>query len=88
VLRLNNGAAPEKYVAMRDVCGLAPDTDLAAAMADLNATIGLPADLKRFALPADIVAPMAALAMADHSTPTNPRPLAQADYEALLTALI
>lgn len=87
VLRLNEGSAPEKYGEMQRVCGLGPKGDLAAAMAGFIGAIGLPPDLKAYNLPEDIVGPMAALAMADHSTATNPKPITQADYVSLFEAI-
>ena len=45
VLRFNEGHAGDKYARLRQVMGLAEGADLARAVADLNARLGLPVGL-------------------------------------------
>ncbi len=84
VLAFNAASAPDKYRRLAVAMGLPPDADLAAAIRDLNARIGLPASLGALKVPTSVVDDMAAKAERDHSTPTNPRPIAAADYAAIM----
>jgi 4-hydroxybutyrate dehydrogenase len=84
VLRFNAGHAGDKYARLAAAMGLEPDTDLAAWIEALNARLGLPASLKEMGVPADVVPDMAKKAFADHSTPTNPRPVTVEDYATMM----
>jgi alcohol dehydrogenase class IV len=86
VLRFNEPAAPEKYVAMRKVIGLDTGADLAAYFTDLNANIGMPASLSQMGLPRQTIAPIVEGALKDHSVPSNPRPLDAESVMALIEA--
>jgi alcohol dehydrogenase class IV len=86
VLRFDEPAAPEKFVRLRQVIGLAADADLGAWVADLNARLGLPGGLAAMGVRAEDVPRIAALAAEDPSTETNARRATQADYEELLRA--
>ncbi len=77
VLTYNEGAAAGRYSAIREALDLAPNVDLAAQVSDLNAEIGMPASLAEMGLPRGIIPGMATAAMADHSTPTNPREMTE-----------
>ena len=83
VLRYNESTASEKYSAIRKALGLEPDTDLAVLVTDLNAEIGLPGNLAEMGLTRDIIPAMSKAAMADHSTPTNPREMTEAGFTEL-----
>jgi alcohol dehydrogenase class IV len=83
VLRFNAEHVGDKYARLRKAFGLPPDADLADEVAGLNARIGMPATLRELGVSADVMDRIVAGAMADHSTPTNPRPLTAADAAAL-----
>jgi alcohol dehydrogenase class IV len=84
VLRFNEGHAGDKYARLAAAMGLSPDVDLADAVEALNARMGLPASLAALGVPEAVVPEMASKAERDHSTPTNPRPVTAADYEAMM----
>ena len=80
VLRFNAGHVGDKFGRLRAAFGLDPGADLAAAFTALNARIGMPASLAAMGVTAAVRDRVVAGALADHSLPTNPRPL---DAEAL-----
>ena len=86
VLRFNAPAAAAKYREIRRVLGLAPDADLAAWVAELVASLGMPGTLTAMGVPREVVPAIAAAATLDHSSATNPRPATAADYAAMLEA--
>ena len=83
VLRFNKGHADDKYARIAGAMGLAPDTDLAAAVEALNGRLGLPPNLKAMGVGADMVPGMVEHALADICTHTNPRKIGAAEYQAL-----
>ena len=80
VLRFNQSHVGDKFDRLRATFGLAADADLAGAFAALTARSGMPASLAAMGVPASARERVVAGALADHSLPTNPRPL---DAEAL-----
>jgi hypothetical protein len=84
VLRFNQPVVAEKYDRLRRVIGLTPDTDLAAWVTHLNATLGLPRNLADMGVPRDILPRIAERAEQDPATHTNPRAATRADYEEML----
>lgn len=88
VLRFNAGHVGDKYARLAYAMGLSPDADLAAFIEDLNARIGLPRTLGEMGVPAAVIPEMAAKAERDHCTATNPRPIAAADYAAIMREMI
>jgi 4-hydroxybutyrate dehydrogenase len=86
VLRFNEEAAQEKFQVLRRVLGLSEGADLAQWIENLNRRLGLPACLKDMGAPRETFDAMAKAALADHSTATNPRPVTQEDFRALLDA--
>ena len=86
VLRFNAEAAPEKYARLRQVFGVAATADLAAAVADFSAALDLPATLRAMGVPDSALDQAAKRAVLDHSTATNPRPVEEDAYRALLQA--
>ena len=84
VLRFNEPAARAKFEALRRALGLQAGADLARHVEDLNARLGLPKGLGDMGVPREVVADVAEAALADHSTATNPRPVAVADFRRLL----
>lgn len=84
VLRFNEPAAPAKYDALRRTMGLAEGEDIARFIEELNGRLGMPKRLSDMGVPTQVLTGVAAAALADHSTATNPRPLTE---EALLSLL-
>jgi alcohol dehydrogenase class IV len=84
VLRFNAAYAGDKYLRLATAMGLAPGTDLAEYVEGLNARIGLPGSLREMGVPEAVVPEMSVKAERDHSTPTNPRPIAASDYAAMM----
>ena len=83
VLRFNRTHAAEKMVALEAAVGVPAGEDLATYVERLNAEIGLPPTLAAMGVTAAMASAMVEGAMKDHSTATNPRPLAAADFEHL-----
>ena len=83
VLRFNADHTGDKYAELRRVLGLEPDADLSAYIADLNARLGLPANLREMGVTDEVIPAMVEAALLDHTAKTNPRPLERADVEAL-----
>jgi 4-hydroxybutyrate dehydrogenase len=83
VIRFNEGHAGSKFEKLKAALGLPANADLAHEISALNKRIGLPPSLQAMGVPRDVLPRMVAGAMADHSTPTNPRPLTQRDFSRL-----
>jgi hypothetical protein len=83
VLRFNDGHVGGKYAAIRKALGVDENADLAAMITDLNAEIGMPSNLAEMGLSRDIIPAMSEAAMADHSTPTNPREMTLEGFREL-----
>lgn len=83
VLRFNEGYVGDKYDRMRQAFGLPAAADLAAAVEDLNARLGLPPNLRAMGVTDAVIPAMVKGAVADHSNASCPRPAAAADYERL-----
>jgi 4-hydroxybutyrate dehydrogenase len=62
-------------------------TTLADALDDLNARLGITPKLSELGVPRHVIDWVCERAIADHSHPTNPRPLNKADYAAILEAV-
>lgn len=86
VLRFNEPVVKEKYVALRDAIGLAPDADIAAWMETLSADLGMPKTLSEMGIDAALIPDLAEKATKDHLSATNPRPADADDYAAMLRA--
>jgi alcohol dehydrogenase class IV len=85
VLRYNRPSAERKYEALSRTLGVGAGGDLAEFVEGLNRRLGLPASLSEVGVSRDVLPAMAATAVADHSTATNPRPLSQDDFVRLLS---
>ena len=83
VLRYNRPNAGEKIASLEAAVGVPKGQDLAGFIEALNAAIGLPPSLRAMGVTDDMIPRMVEGALKDHSTATNPRPLARADFEAL-----
>ena len=63
--------------------GLSADSDPADFIRNLNAELGLPANLSEMGVQTDAIPALAAHAAKDVCTFTNPRPCSAAEYEEL-----
>jgi alcohol dehydrogenase class IV len=84
VLRFNRPSIGDKWERLGEAMGLKPGADVAAAIAVLNARLGLPTTLRAMGVPAQVMPAMAEAATRDHCNPTNPRAASKDDYLALL----
>jgi alcohol dehydrogenase class IV len=83
VLRFNAGHVGDKYLRLHHTLGLPRDADLPAAVEALNRRIGLPRSLREMQVPLAAMDQVVDGALADHSLPTNPRPLTAQALRAL-----
>ncbi|MBA2412478.1 MAG: iron-containing alcohol dehydrogenase [Burkholderiaceae bacterium] len=83
VLRFNRTHAADKYPALEVALQVPPGSDLAQFIEQLNADIGLPPTLRAMGVTRDMIPKMVEGALKDHSTATNPRPVARGDFEEL-----
>ncbi|QDL94216.1 iron-containing alcohol dehydrogenase (plasmid) [Paroceanicella profunda] len=88
VLRFNAPAAAGRIAELHRALGLPAGTGLAEAVARLNADLGLPLSLRDMGVTAAMIPGLTQGALADHSRPTNPRPLGDADILALYSELV
>jgi 4-hydroxybutyrate dehydrogenase len=75
VLRFNYDHCAGKLNVMAQCIGVVKGLDLPDAIAALNERLGLPSRLRDMGVRFDDLEPLAKKALADHCTPTNPRPL-------------
>jgi 4-hydroxybutyrate dehydrogenase len=85
VVRFNAGHAGDKLDRLRMAIGLGA-ADLADALDALNRRLCIPRGLAALGVAPEMSTWIVERAMADHSTPTNPRPLHAEDYAALFNA--
>lgn len=83
VLRFNAGHVGDKYDRLCDAMRLAAGADVAEAVEALNRRIGMPANLREMGVADEVLPHMVEGAVADHSTPSNPRPADAPAYERL-----
>ena len=83
VLRFNEPDCEDKYDRLRATMGLAAGADLAAAIEELNADIGLPSGLGAMGVSEDMIEDFVPHALADLAHRTNPRQASADDYAAL-----
>jgi alcohol dehydrogenase class IV len=87
VLRFNADACPEKICRMAQATGVGADVDsFIRACSELIEALGLPTRLRDMGVAAEDLAGIPAAAVADHSTPTNPRPVTTGDCLMMLEA--
>jgi alcohol dehydrogenase class IV len=84
VLRFNRPAIGDKWQRLAAAMGLPEGADPAAAIAALNARLGLPSGLRAMGVPERVLPSMAEQALHDHCHATNPRPASREDYLAML----
>lgn len=86
VLRFNHGTSPEKYERLRMMMGLTPNADLAEAVEQMNADIGLPPSLAAMGVASGDLEELVKYATIDLSGKTNPREAGADDYRKLFEA--
>jgi len=89
VLRFNESAdsviANHRYARMRRAMGLPENADVAQAVHDMTARLGLPTGLAQMGVDASVFDKVIAGALADHCHKTNPRIASADDYRRMLT---
>ena len=89
VLRFNESAetvvANHRYARMRRVMNLPDGADLAQALFDMTARLGLPTGLRQMGVDEHVFDKVIAGALADHCHKTNPREASVDDYRRMLT---
>jgi len=88
VLRHNRSHAAQKMEALERALVTRPGEDLATFIERLNADLGLPASLRAMGVTDEMIPAMVDGALKDHSTATNPRPLAREDFELLFRQVL
>ncbi|MFP3891361.1 iron-containing alcohol dehydrogenase [uncultured Ralstonia sp.] len=88
VLRFNATAESvvrdNRYARMRRVMNLPADADLAQAVHDLTARLGLPTGLRQMGVTEDVLEHVVEGALLDHCHKTNPRVATAEDYRRML----
>ena len=83
ILDFNRDHVGDKYTRLNAAMGQPADADPAEVIRQLNAELGLPANLKEMGVQNDAVEGLAEHAAKDVCTFTNPRPASAADYQQL-----
>jgi len=83
VLRYNADHAKEKYERIKKAANLAPSTDLADYVEELNARLGLPKNLGEMGVTADKLPELVENAVTDLANFSNPRKMKPDDYAHL-----
>jgi hypothetical protein len=77
--------AERRYARMRRAMNLPENADLAQALFDMTARLGLPTGLKQMGVDASMFDKVVQGALADHCHRTNPREATADDYRRMLT---
>ncbi len=83
ILDFNRDHVGDKYARLNAAVGISADSDPADFIRNLNAELGLPANLSEMGVQTDAIPALAAHAAKDVCTFTNPRPCSAAEYEEL-----
>ncbi len=84
VLAFNSDAAPEKLSRLAAALGLDEGLAIPDALRNLNRQLDIPPGLRTLGVSSEMLDRVVAGALADHSHPTNPKPLSAQDYRAIL----
>lgn len=84
LLRFNEPSMAAKLPALRRAMGLGEGGDVAGAIEDLNRDLDMPRNLREMGVSAERLGTIPPAAMLDHSTPSNARPITEADYAGIL----
>jgi len=85
VIRFNGPACPEQLQAVAGTINVPPDPDsVAEAFQTLSESLGLPLRLRDIGVTGSDLDGIPDAALRDHSTPTNPRPVTEADCREIL----
>jgi alcohol dehydrogenase class IV len=84
VVRFNAGHVGDKLERLKVAMGLQPKADLAGELDRRNADLQIPAGLATLGVTEEMFPWIVERALADHSTPTNPRKPTAEDYRVLL----
>jgi len=83
ILRFNEEACLDTYARLRQAMGLAANADLAKAIEQLNADLGLPRGLSEMGLTEELIEDMVPHAINDLATMTNPKKVTAEDFADL-----
>lgn len=83
ILRFNHSHVGDKYDTLRRVMELPSNADLPQVIAEMNARLKLPANLRAMGVTEAMIPIASEQAEFDHCTPTNPRPVDRAGFEEL-----
>ena len=83
ILRFNEEACLDVYPRLRQAMGLAANADLAKAVEQLNADLGLPRGLSEMGLTEELIEDMVPHAINDLATMTNPKKVSAEDFADL-----
>ena len=83
ILDFNRDHVGDKYQRLNAAMGIAADANPSDFIRDLNAEIGLPANLSEMGVSPEAIPDLASHAAKDVCTFTNPRPCSAEEYEGL-----
>lgn len=88
VLRFNHGTSPEKYQRIAQAMDLKPGADIAEAVEQMNADLGLPASLGKMGVGEGHMDDLVRYAVIDLAGRSNPKPVTAEDYTRLFAEAI